>query len=215
MSDTTKTDLAAGQSSPTTATSTGPKTAEGKARSSLNALKHGRFSRHGSLLNYECDRAFLDIYRQLLATWSPANRFEANLVQQLAHIEWSLFRCRAIETGLLEAAYNRQDNALSGLPHPIDPLDRLAAGLDRSISVSSLPSWISLRITRLLHERTSTLRTLDVYRKLPSEPPQLTHSKSRAIDSNPQTNPQTNPERTASEPPADPGQTPGETPSNS
>ena len=48
MSDTTRTGLAAEPHS---------RTAEGKARPALNNLKHGRFSRHGSLLQYECDRA--------------------------------------------------------------------------------------------------------------------------------------------------------------
>jgi hypothetical protein len=200
----------------------GPKTAEGKARSALNNLKHGRFSRHGSLLKYECDRVFLDTYRQLLAAWSPANRFEANLVQQLAHIEWSIFRCRAIETSLLESAFNRQDNSFSGLPQPLDPLDRLAAGLDRFIAASALPSWITLRITRLLQERNSTLRTLNIYRKLPSEPPQPYHSKRRNFGSNPNSNykrtpgePPSDTERTASEPHSDPIRTTPNTPSNS
>ena len=200
----------------------GPKTAEGKARSALNNLKHGRFSRHGSLLKYECDRVFLDTYRHLLAAWAPANRFEANLVQQLAHIEWSLFRCRAIETSLLEAAFNRQDNSFSGLPQPLDPLDRLAAGLDRTIAASALPSWITLRITRLLQERNSTIRTLNIYRKLPSEPSQPIHSKQRDFGSNPNSNPTrtpseplSNPERTPSEPHSDPIRTTPDPPSNS
>jgi len=189
MSDSINPELAATQIRATAGTSTGPKTAEGKARSSLNALKHGRFSRHGSLLKYECDRVFLDTYRQLLAAWSPADRFEASLVQQLAHIEWSLFRCRAIETSLLESAFNRQDNSYSGLPQPLDCLDRLAAGLDRSVASSALPSWITLRITRLLQERNSTIRTLGVYRKLPSESPQPIHSKNKHFGSNPNSNP--------------------------
>ncbi|MBE7541757.1 MAG: hypothetical protein M9913_05845 [Bryobacteraceae bacterium] len=200
----------------------GPKTAEGKARSALNNLKHGRFSRHGSLLKYECDRVFLDTYRHLLAAWAPANRFEANLVQQLAHIEWSLFRCRALETSLLESAFNRQDNSFSGLPQPLDPLDRLAAGLDRTIAASALPSWITLRITRLLQERSSTIRTLNIYRKLPSEPSQPIHSKQRDFGSNPNSNPTrtpseplSNPERTPSEPHSDPIRTTPDTPSNS
>ena len=190
----------------------GPKTAEGKARSALNNLKHGRFSRHGSLLKYECDRVFLDTYRHLLAAWAPANRFEANLVQQLAHIEWSLFRCRAIETSLLESAFNRQDNSFSGLPPPLDP----------AIAAPALPSWITLRITRLLQERNSTIRTLNIYRKLPSEPSQPIHSKQRDFGSNPNSNPTrtpseplSNPERTPSEPHSDPIRTTPDTPSNS
>ncbi len=177
----------------------GPKTAEGKARSALNSLKHGRFSRHGSLLKYECDRVFLDTYRHLLAAWAPANRFEANLVQQLAHIEWSLFRCRAIETSLLEAAFNRQDHSFSGLPQP----------LDRAIAAPALPSWI-------------TIRTLNIDRKLPSEPSQPIHSKQRDFGSNPNSNPTrtpseplSNPERTPSEPHSDPIRTTPDTPSNS
>jgi len=73
MSDTTKTDLAAGQSSATTGTATGPKTAQGKARSSLNALKHGRFSRYGSLLQYECDPLAAGLDRAIAAPALPSS----------------------------------------------------------------------------------------------------------------------------------------------
>ena len=71
MSDTTRTDLAAGQSSANAGTATGPKTAQGKARSRLNALKHGRFSRYGSLLQYECDPLTAGLDRAIAAPAIP------------------------------------------------------------------------------------------------------------------------------------------------
>ncbi|MBE7541254.1 MAG: hypothetical protein HS123_02675 [Solibacteraceae bacterium] len=186
------------ESQPAAAARGGFKTAGQRARSALNNLKRPLL-RHGSLLKYECDRVFLDTYRHLLAAWAPANRFEANLVQQLAHIEWSLFRCRALETSLLESAFNRQDNSFSGLPQPLDP----------AIAASDLPSSIALH-------------TLNIYRKLPSEPSQPIHSKQRDFGSNPNSNPTrtpseplSNPERTPSEPHSDPIRTTPDTPSNS
>ncbi len=122
MSDTTKTDLAAEPRSATAGTATGPKTAEGEARSSFNHVKHGRFSRHGSLLKYECDRVFLDTYRQWPAAWAPANRFETSLVQQLAHIEWSLFRCRAIASSMNAPPPSAPLTSIGNcLPNPRNP----------------------------------------------------------------------------------------------
>ncbi|MCL4841081.1 MAG: hypothetical protein KJZ79_04550 [Bryobacteraceae bacterium] len=73
MSDKTRTDLAAGQSSANAGTATGPKTAQGKARSSLNALKHGRFSRYGSLLQYECVPLAAGLHRAIAAPAIPSS----------------------------------------------------------------------------------------------------------------------------------------------
>ncbi|MCO5351212.1 MAG: hypothetical protein M9913_09990 [Bryobacteraceae bacterium] len=165
----------------------GPKTAEGKARSALNNLKHGRFSRHGSLLKYECDRVFLDTYRHLLAAWAPANRFEANLVQQLAHIEWSLFRCRALETSLLESAFNRQDNSLLRSPQPLDP----------AIAASDLPPRSPFTPSTSIENCPPNLQPIHSKQETSVRTPIRTPLEPRA-----------NPFRTPSEPRANPIRTP-------
>jgi len=50
----------------------GPKTKAGKARSSLNALKHGRYAtKHPALLNVDDDNAFRNLLRDHLAHYAP------------------------------------------------------------------------------------------------------------------------------------------------
>jgi hypothetical protein len=158
----------------------GPKTPAGKARSSLNALKHGRYAKHPTVLAIEDGAAFLKLFRDYLAHYNPASPLEARLVQELAHIDWTITRFRALETGFLDALCERDASPFSGLPPAPDPLDRLAGGLARSVDESSFAAFLSLRISRLLTDRDRTLRALARFRRaagknsrfLPPHPPE-------------------------------------------
>ena len=80
--------------------STGPRTEEGKARSSQNGLKHGLLARDAVMADEdpaEYDRQF----QQLEENIFPKNAIEFALVSQIADAEWRLRRLTRIETGLL------------------------------------------------------------------------------------------------------------------
>ncbi|MCL4795994.1 MAG: hypothetical protein KJZ84_15645 [Bryobacteraceae bacterium] len=139
---------------------TGPKSAAGKARSALNALKHGRYSKHPSILAIEDADAFRDLFRTYLAHFNPASLLETRLVQELTHIDWSLTRFRTLETGFLNQTLDLQNSPLAGLPAPADPLQRLCSGLHRSVQESSFAQYLSVRTSRLLIDRDRTLRAL-------------------------------------------------------
>jgi len=82
--------------------STGPRTPEGKAISSRNALRYGIYSTI-RLLPGE-DEAELDALTQsMLADHNPLNGSEAELVNHLIDLQWRLRRVSARETELLEA----------------------------------------------------------------------------------------------------------------
>src|SRR5947199_9842372 len=70
--------------------STGPRTVEGKARSSLNAVKTGLCGRAVLLADAEEARAYRAHVERLLEWWAAANVAEHALVQSLADTPWRL-----------------------------------------------------------------------------------------------------------------------------
>jgi len=86
--------------------STGPKTPEGKAASSRNAIKHGLLARDAVLPN-EDTNAFLQLQAALEEDLHPAGALEELLVQQMATSHWRLERVTRIETGTLESTLRR------------------------------------------------------------------------------------------------------------
>jgi hypothetical protein len=89
--------------------STGPRTPEGKARSSRNALTHGLTSSLNHGLTAEDLTALgedLDLLPSLIqhftASWNPTTPYENILVKRLAEIQVRRDRCARIETGLLD-----------------------------------------------------------------------------------------------------------------
>ena len=86
--------------------STGPRTPEGKARSSKNALKHGLLSQDAVIPGEdpaEFDR-HLTLYED---TYLPHNCIERELVRQIADAAWRMRRLSRIETTIITAAIER------------------------------------------------------------------------------------------------------------
>ena len=90
--------------------STGPRTDEGKARSSQNGLKHGLLARDAVMADEdpaEYDRQFQLLEQNIF----PKNAIEFALVRQIADAEWRLRRITRIEAGWLthQLAYTNRD----------------------------------------------------------------------------------------------------------
>ncbi len=90
--------------------STGPRTEEGKARSSQNGLKHGLLARDAVMADEdpaEYDRQFQLLEENIF----PKNAIEFALVRQIADAEWRLRRITRIEAGLVshQHAYTNRD----------------------------------------------------------------------------------------------------------
>jgi hypothetical protein len=83
--------------------STGPRTAEGKARSSRNALKHGLTSQTIILSAQDAPRyaAMCDRFK---ADWKPVGDRELELTQMLVDTQWRLNRVPRLEAALYAAA---------------------------------------------------------------------------------------------------------------
>ena len=79
--------------------STGPKTPEGKARSSHNALKHGLLSQDITLPE-EKPEDFLELLNAYCDDLQPVGETEEFLVHEIATCQWRLERARRSDTGL-------------------------------------------------------------------------------------------------------------------
>ena len=61
----------------------GPRTPEGKARSALNATRHGLRARHFALLPHEDPAEFAALARATRCAYSPADALERELVEAI------------------------------------------------------------------------------------------------------------------------------------
>src|SRR5688572_32553336 len=81
--------------------STGPRTTEGKARSSRNALKHGFCASASSLTPLEDRHAYESYTRSIIDSVHPATAMEEDLAQRIADLSWRLRRIPDAESALL------------------------------------------------------------------------------------------------------------------
>ena len=81
--------------------STGPRTPEGKLRSSCNALKHGLTARDLTALGEHYD-SLPETIAAFRLSWQPRTPYESTLVDQLAVLKVRLDRCTRMETGILD-----------------------------------------------------------------------------------------------------------------
>ncbi len=85
--------------------STGPRTAEGKQRSSQNALKHGLCALD-PLIPGEDPDAFQQHFCEIELDLQPASAIESHLVEQIADVSWRLKRLSRIEAAVITAFYD-------------------------------------------------------------------------------------------------------------
>lgn len=95
------------------AKSTGPKTPEGKARSSRNAVKHGFFTQT-ALLYYESPEDFVALRDAYIAEYKPQGPTEMHFVMEMANAQYRLRRVRGMEADLIQKLVTR-DIYASGL----------------------------------------------------------------------------------------------------
>ena len=87
--------------------STGPRTPEGKARSSQNACKHGLFARD-AVLPEENPEEFLQLIADLEQELEACGDFECRLVHHIAGAEWRMRRLVRLETGALTSQLEKE-----------------------------------------------------------------------------------------------------------
>ena len=90
--------------------STGPRSAEGKAVSSRNALKTGLYC-PGIIIGHESTTQLQTLEAQFTAEYRPSTPTERALVDTLIHLEWMLRRYRWLETETWHATQDQITSA--------------------------------------------------------------------------------------------------------
>src|SRR5688572_27513498 len=84
------------------ALSNGPKTEEGKARSSQNSLKHGLNSDRIVVLSNEKQEDYDALRASFLKRFDPRDEVELELVDEMVGARWRLRRIRTMETEAMD-----------------------------------------------------------------------------------------------------------------
>ena len=88
----------------------GPVTAEGKARSSKNALTHGLTSKC-VVMAWESEEKYANLKKTYLEQWQPQNETEYKLVLLLTNADWRLHRIWSLETATWDSESFMQSDA--------------------------------------------------------------------------------------------------------
>ena len=166
--------------------STGPRTPEGKARSSQNARKHGLFARD-TVLPDENPEEFIQLIADLEQELEAGGDFERRLVRHIADAEWRMRRLVRLETGALmdqlekERLYAQRVQAGLGnlnqqaghgeenAPRPADPYRQTTKELGAALlgdSDNPVLLTLSLYESRLSRKYFSLLQQLRLTQKL-------------------------------------------------
>ena len=139
--------------------STGPRTAEGKQRSSQNALKHGLCSKDPLIRGEDPDK-FLRHGAELCLSLSPETAVEEDLVEQIIDITWRLKRFQRIESSILNNLFDAAAGETSG--DDTDHNEVLGKALAPRGSLDSLSriSRYESNLRRHYHNALKELRTL-------------------------------------------------------
>jgi hypothetical protein len=143
--------------------STGPKTAEGKSRSSLNALRHG-LTGQIVVMPTEDLQAYQLHLESFTDEYHPKGATEAHLVQALADTSWRLNRVAALETNLLTLGVTHEAPLTDAPPQVRDAMSIVAALESQSKALSNL-SMHSQRLSRQFERTVVQLRQLQETRR--------------------------------------------------
>src|SRR5215469_12166725 len=144
--------------------STGPRSIDGRARSSMNALRHG-ITGQVSILTTE-DRAAHDKFvQELIDRLRPEDPLELQLASLIAEDFWRLQRIRAVENNIL-ALGNFSEAAEIDVDHPEvhASLTRAQTFLDHSKDFERLTLY-EQRINRAIEKNRRQLDELQAERK--------------------------------------------------
>src|SRR5277367_475618 len=109
--------------------STGPKTAEGKKQSSLNALRHG-LTGQIVVMPTEDLEAYQSHLKSFEDEYNPKGATEAHLVQALSDTSWRLNRVAALETNLLTLGVASELSPIADAPSQVRDAMSIVAALE-------------------------------------------------------------------------------------
>ncbi len=121
------------------AKSNGPVTAEGKAISSRNSLKHGLTSTR-VVLSHESQEEYDALESSFLRRFKPADEVETELVIEMAAARWRLRRVELMEDAVFKKAMREQAELLGPGADPADIRDAAYVFVAESKTMRTLAS---------------------------------------------------------------------------
>ena len=159
--------------------SRGPRTNEGKAKSSQNALKHGLTARY-ALLPDEDPVLRRQLSARLVADLKPQGALERELVERFAHLSWRLRRVPGFEAQLMAAigeevdldddsAVLVQPLAERGLGHVVKQFLKMDHGSKLNKYEASLQRQFSATLWELRHTQKQRRKEAENAQAVPIE----------------------------------------------
>ena len=148
--------------------STGPKTVEGRKRSSMNALRHGLTGQVTTMT--EEDRAAHDKFSQaLIKSLAPEGAMEIQLAQRIATDSWRLNRASAIEDNLFALGLHQNAGQLCPDHEQIDAALTTARVFTEESRQLQILTLYEQRLNRGLQKNLAVLQSLQAARKVQRE----------------------------------------------
>ena len=144
--------------------STGPKTDQGKWRSSLNSLRHGLTGQIVVMPNEDL-AAYKSHVKTFVDEYTPKGATEAQLVQQLADTSWRLNRAASLEATLYTLAAGLGSDPITDAPEPTKSTIALAAALESNAKALMNLSLHSQRLSRQFERTVTQLRDIQKTRQ--------------------------------------------------
>ena len=145
--------------------STGPKTAEGRNRSRLNALRHGITGQVTTMT--EEDRAARDKFSEaLIRSLAPEGAMETQLAQRVATDSWRLNRISAVEDNLFALGLHQNAGQLCPEQPQIDAALTTARVFTQESHQLQLLTLYEQRLNRAVEKNLALLESLQAARKI-------------------------------------------------
>jgi hypothetical protein len=152
--------------------STGPRTPEGKARSSVNALRHGLTGRVVVLPSEDMD-AYYAFCGDLIADLAPETPVERQYAQTFCDTQWRLNRARSIEDSMLSLGHFEAAGEIDA-DHPQVHAALTAARVFREDSKSFVNlSLYEQRLQRTSKNPSASFRNSRPNASPPNKPPSM------------------------------------------
>ena len=169
-------------------TSTGPRTVEGKAKSSTNSTIHGFSSLNmnplapGCFLHSEDESQFLGLLNEYVVTYRPQHPDELDLLTEAVFAKWRQQRIWLAETAQIEIAIAQGESELRKSLPRADAKARLANGIAKSEAVLKLYLRYDAQLHRHYRNCLKDLRDLQARRLPPDDAPSEPKPPSQATE---------------------------------
>jgi len=148
--------------------STGPRTAAGKQRSSLNAWRHG-LTGQTVILPTEDHSAYERHSQSFLDEYHPQGATETQLAQSLIDTSWRLNRAAALETNLFSLGITEMENRIRANHPEAEAALAMASAFREHMRAFASISTQSQRLARQFERTLALLRQIQAERRATEE----------------------------------------------